>query len=153
MGGMAVRFLRWVLSVAAGAVAVVVLGFTLMNLAKPAGPEPVCSALRANVGRMQGFAWDNRITGSDSSWDTVLGEGVVYARQEDRGPIAREARRDRAGYERLLRTAPPTLRPSLERLYALSLEPGRAWAHRHDLAVRGDGLAVIGYASRTCNII
>jgi len=75
---------------------------------------------------MQGFAWSNHITGSESSWSSVLGEGVTYASKPDRAPIAREARRDRAGYQRLLRAAPPTLRPSIERLYALSLAlPGR----------------------------
>ena len=89
----------------------------------------------ANVGRMQGFAWDNHITGSESSWGTVLGEGVEYASKPDRAPIAREARRDRVDYERLLRNSPPTLRPSLERLYALSLDPARAWAHRNDPTV------------------
>ena len=152
MGGAAVRFVRWVLSVAAGAVAVVILGFTLMNLAKPAGPEPVCTALIANVGRMQGFAWDNHITGSESSWGTVLGEGVTYARQADRVPIAREARRDRVDYERLLNAAPPTLRPRLGRLYALSLDPARAWAHRNDPVVIRDGRAVDRFSSYQCNL-
>ncbi len=152
MGGAAVRFVRSVLSVAAGAVAVVALGFVLMNLAKPAGPKPVCTALMVNVGRMQGFAWDNHITGSESSWGTVLGEGVTYARKADRAPIAREARRDRVDYERLLRAAPPTLRPSLGRLYALSLDPGRAWAHRNDPTVIKDGRAVDRFSSYQCNL-
>ena len=44
------------------------------------------------------------------------------------------------------------LRPSLERLYALSLDPARAWAHRDDLAVRADGLAVIRFGAYHCNI-
>jgi len=153
MGGAAVRLIRWVLSVAAGVVFVIAVGFTLMNLAKPAGPKPVCTALLANVGRMQGFAWSNHITGSESSWSSVLGEGVTYASKPDRAPIAREARRDRAGYQRLLRAAPPTLRPSIERLYALSLDPARAWPHRNDLAVRADGLAVTRFGSYRCNIV
>ena len=152
MGGAAVRFVRWLLSVAAGVVFVVAVGFTLMNLAKGDRPKPVCTALMANVGRMQGFVWDNHITGSESSWGTVLGEGVAYASKPDRAPIAREARRDRVDYQRLLRTSPPTLRPSLERLYALSLDPARAWAHRNDPTVISDGRAVDRFSSLQCNL-
>lgn len=101
-----------------------------------------CDALGADVRSLQPIAWANGLTSEQGVWAHVLDTGITRASRPSRLREARAVRSDEAGYRSLLSTAPKELRPALDRLHRVVLNPNASDASRNDPQLARDIAAV-----------
>lgn len=119
------------------------------RLIENAAPQPghrsaLCASLAEDVPGVGTIHWDNGITAGGSAWIQVLGtDGLQYADSPSRERIATGVAADSDGFQRVRSAAPDDLRPALDRLRALALDPALAAARADDPALNDDIMAVV----------
>lgn len=108
------------------------------------GPElgfrsDLCAALAEDVAGVGVIRWDNGITSSGAWWIQVLGrDGLQEADSTSRRRIAHGVAADARGFAAVRSASPANLRPELDRLRALALDPSRAAEQADDPGVERD---------------
>ena len=104
---------------------------------------PLCDTLAASVPRLEEITWENGITRTEATWAALLDSGVLHADASSRDAASAALRLDPNGFRDVMDAAPEDLRPHLERLRSLLLEPDDLVASRADEAVLESVQAVI----------
>jgi hypothetical protein len=104
--------------------------------------QAYCDVLTEPVPGIEYIKWDNGLTGAKATWGGLLEAGVTRADEETRQVAARAVRADDAGYQKVRSRAPEDVRPALDRLHRLLLDPAEGRAHRNDPEVLEDAAAL-----------
>ncbi|CAN5564238.1 hypothetical protein BH10ACT3_BH10ACT3_12920 [soil metagenome] len=105
--------------------------------------EAFCDALDADVVGIDTIHWDNGITAGEATWGTVFDDGIIQADEQSRVAAAVAVSADREGYRAVRASAPEELRPTLDRLHDLVLDPASSMARRDAPDVVADVNAVV----------
>lgn len=95
----------------------------------------LCDALAAPVAGIDELVGDNGFTRQEANWATLLDSGILDSDEASRSAAAAAAGSDTEGFERVLDAAPESLRPDLERLRAVLMEPEQIEERRADPVV------------------
>lgn len=100
----------------------------------PEGAEgsALCEALAAPVPGIDEIVGDNGFTRQEANWATLLDSGILDSDESSRSAAADAVGSDIEGFERVLDAAPGSLRPDLERLRAVLLQPEEIGQRRGD---------------------
>ena len=121
-------------------------GWRWVNSGAPElGPRSdLCAALAEDVAGVGVIRSGNGISGSGAWWIQVLGrDGLQTADAASRRRIAHGVAADAEGFAAVWWSSPSDLRPALERLRGLALDPSRAAKHADDPGVERDIVAVV----------
>lgn len=92
----------------------------------------LCDALGAPVHGIDEITWDNGLTRQRATWGTLLDSGILASDAATRRSAAEAVRTDTEGFDEVLKAAPDSLRPHLERLRLILLEPDVVETRRDD---------------------
>jgi hypothetical protein len=90
-------------------------------------PRPAMCAADTGIKGFEGLRHANGFSASSGGWLSVL-TGLPYVADDQRLEIAAAVLADDASYQRLLTTLDPEVRPAVEHLHALAVDPERGAA-------------------------
>jgi hypothetical protein len=117
---------------------VVALALSLLVPACADDENAFCDALREKVPGIDFIHWDNGMTSGEATWAGLFVDGITHADSESRLAAAEAVREGSDGYQVVRSKAPEDLRPRLDRLRSLLLDPARSEAARDDPRVLDD---------------
>ncbi|HPU39849.1 MAG TPA: hypothetical protein PLS63_09760 [Microthrixaceae bacterium] len=97
--------------------------------------SPLCDALAAPVPGIDEIVWDDGFTRQEANWATLLDSGILDSDEASRSAAAVAVGSDTEGFEEVLDAAPASLRPDLERLRAVLVNPEQIEERRADPVV------------------
>lgn len=105
--------------------------------------SPLCDALAAQVPGIDEIAWENGLTRQQATWGTLLDSGILESDEATRRAAAVAVQADTKGFDRVMDAAPGSLRPDLELLRSLLLDPDAIEEGRDDVDINEAVQAVV----------